>query len=129
MVSQCRQINGCKNIVGEFIQGSRGNSNCAGIITPSKGGAWRYRKAGGAPYQLEHADLISSIRSGNPINEAQNVAESTMTAIIGREACYSGQEITWDDAMKSTTRLGPKEYKFGPFEVPPVPKPGIYRFT
>lgn len=129
MFSQCRQINNCKVMVGEFVQGSGGNSNCAGIITPSKSGAWRYRKAGGAPYQLEHADLISSIRSGNPINEAQNVAESTMTAIIGREACYSGQEITWDDAMKSATRLGPKEYKFGLFEVPPVPKPGIYRFS
>jgi predicted dehydrogenase len=129
MFSQCRQINDCKNIVGEFVQGSRGNSNCADSITPVKGDAWRYRKKIGAPYQLEHADLISSIRVGEPINEAQNVAESTMTGIIGREACYSGREITWDQAMKSTTKLGPDKYEFGPFEVPPAARPGIYRFT
>jgi predicted dehydrogenase len=129
MFSQCRQINDCKGMVGEYVQGSRGNSNCADVITPKKGEAWHYGKSIGAPYQLEHGDLIASIRAGEPINEAQNVAESTMTGIIGREACYSGQEITWDQAMNSTTHLGPKKYEFGPFEVPPVPKPGIYKFT
>ncbi len=129
MFSQCRQINDTKQMVGEFVAGERGRSNCADFITPTKGEAWHYKKAIGAPYQLEHADLIASIRDGKPLNEAKNVAESTMTAILGREACYSGQEITWDDAMKSTTHLGPKEYKFGPFEVAPIARPGKYRFT
>ena len=64
---------------------------------------------GFAPYRIEHADLIASIRDGKPLNEAQNIAESTMTGILGREACYSGQEVTWDDAMKSTIPLGPKK--------------------
>jgi hypothetical protein len=73
--------------------------------------------------------LIASIRAGEPINEAQNIAESTMTAILGREAAYSGQEITWDGAMKSTTRLGPAEYELGPFDVAPVARPGVYRFS
>jgi len=129
MFSQCRQINHCNDIRGEYVLGERGKSNCENQITPTKGTPWRYRKAVGAPYQLEHADLIASIRAGEPINEAQNVAESTMTGIIGREACYSGQEITWDQAMKSTTKLGPGKYEFGPFEVPPAARPGIYRFT
>ena len=81
------------------------------------------------PTSQEHEDLIASIRAGKPINEAQTVAESTMTGILGREAGYSGQAITWDEAMKSTTHLGPKKYEFGPFEVPPVARPGIYKFT
>ena len=77
----------------------------------------------------EHEDLISSIREGNPINEARAVAESTMTGIIGREAVYSGQEIRWDEAMKSTRRLGPENYELGPYPVPDVALPGIYRFS
>ena len=54
---------------------------------------------------------------------------TTATGILGREACYSGQEINWDKAMQSTTRLGPKEFKFGPYEVPDVARPSIYKFT
>jgi predicted dehydrogenase len=129
MFSQCRQINNTRNNVGEFVAGTKGKSKCADFITPNTGEAWHFQGKVGAPYQLEHADLIASIREGKPINEAQNVAESTMTGILGREACYSGQEITWDDAMKSTTHLGPKEYKFGPFEVAPIARPGKYHFT
>jgi predicted dehydrogenase len=127
--SQARQINNCKNIVAEFVAGTKGKSDCATYITPNSGDAWEFKGAKGAPYQLEHADLIASIREGKPLNEAQNVAESTMTGILGREACYSGQEVTWDEAMKSTTRLGPKDYKFGPNPVAPVAQPGKYRFT
>jgi myo-inositol 2-dehydrogenase/D-chiro-inositol 1-dehydrogenase len=129
MFSQCRQINDTKQMVAEFVSGSKGKSNCADSITPNTGEPWQFKAKVGAPYQLEHADLIASIRDGKPLNEAQNVAESTMTGILGREACYSGQEITWDDAMKSTTHLGPKEYNFGPFEVAPIARPGKYHFT
>ena len=73
-------------------------------------------------------DLIASIRAGQPINEAQAVAESTMTAIIGREAVYSGKAVEWDAAMKSTTRLGPEKYEFGPYPMPEVAMPGRYEF-
>ena len=51
-----------------------------------------------------------------------------MTAIIGREAVYSGQAIEWDTAMKSETRLGPTRYEFGPFPTSEVAMPGQYRF-
>jgi len=66
---------------------------------------------------------------GQPLNEAQQIAESTMTGILAREACYSGQEITWDDAMKSTFVRGPEEVKFGPYEIEAVAKPGTYKFV
>ena len=73
--------------------------------------------------------MIDSIRAGSPINEAQSLAESTLTGIIGREAAYSGQTIEWDQALKSTERLGPKEYTLGPYPIPEVALPGIYRFS
>lgn len=129
MFSQSRQINGCQNIVGEHVVGSLGTSNCADSIVTKDGNRWRYRDAKPNPYQQEHENLISSIRAGNPINEARAIAESTMTGILGREAVYSGQAIEWDAAMQSNTRLGPPEYEFGPFPIPPVAMPGVYQFS
>jgi hypothetical protein len=116
--------------VGESVIGTKGTSNCADRIE-SKGGSgrWRYRGPSPSPYHQEHQDLIASILSGKPINEARTVAESTLTGIIGREAVYSGHAITWDEALKSTTRLGPADYKFGPYPTPPVAMPGQYRFS
>lgn len=129
MFSQCRQINGCKTTVGEFVLGSQGTSNCKDRWDLKDGDSWEYREKHPSGTTLEHEHLIASIRAGKPINEAQAIAESTMTAIIGREAVYSGQEISWDEAMNSTTRRGPEEYEFGPLPVAPVAKPGKYRFS
>ena len=88
-------------------------SNCSDRIDQRGGDRWRFRDKQTSAYQLEHEHLIASIRAGDPINEAQAVAESTMTGIIGREAVYSGQAVEWDAAMQSTKRLGPPEYAFG----------------
>jgi predicted dehydrogenase len=129
MFSQSRQINGCLNKVEEEVIGSAGRSNCKDRIQTNDGESWRNRERGTNPYQQEHEDLIASIRSGKPINEAQAVAEGTLTGIMGREAVYSGREITWEDALASTMRLGPDEYKFGPYPIPPIRMPGIYRFS
>jgi predicted dehydrogenase len=128
MFSQCRQINGCDNLVEETVVGTRGESNCKDHIQPKAGDAWRFREREPSPYRQEHEDLIASIRAGNPINEAQAIAESTLTGIIGREAVYSGKAITWDDAMKSEKRLGPASYEFGACPTPDVAMPGRYRF-
>ncbi len=62
---------------------------------------------------LEHADLIASIREGKAINEGRQVAESSLTAIMGRMSAYTGQEVTWDWAMNSSTLdLRPERYDF-----------------
>lgn len=127
MFSQSRQINGCQNIVGEEIVGTEGKSNCKDRIVPLKGKSWRYREEDGNPYLLEHEHLIASIGLGSPLNEAKAIAESTMTGIMGREAVYSGQALTWDDAINATKRLGPEVYEFGDYPTPPVPMPGQYR--
>jgi predicted dehydrogenase len=129
MFSQARQINGCQNLVQEAIVGTEGTSNCKDRIQPKDGKRWRFRAKELSPYKLEHEHLVASIRSGNPINEAQAIAESTMTAIIGREAAYSGQAVEWDEAMQSTDRLGPEEYKFGPLPMDDVAMPGIHQLS
>jgi predicted dehydrogenase len=126
--SQCRQINGCDQKVEEDVVGTRGQSNCSGSIRPKDGPNWRFRGKEPRAYNQEHDDLIASIRAGRPLNEAQTIAESTMTGILGREAVYSGRAVDWDEAMTSTTRLGPEKYEMGPCAVPPVAMPGTYRF-
>jgi myo-inositol 2-dehydrogenase / D-chiro-inositol 1-dehydrogenase len=128
MFSQARQINGCDNVIEEAVVGTNGTSNCRNLIKPKNGKAWRFKGSEPNAYSQEHLDLIASIRAGQPINEAQNVAESTMTGIIGREAAYSGKAIEWDAAMKSTKRLGPEKYEFGPYTAAEVPMPGRYQF-
>jgi predicted dehydrogenase len=127
--SQCRQINGCHNLVEEAVIGTAGRSNCQNAIEPKSGERWRFREREPSPYQQTHQDLINSILSGKPRNEAQANAEATMTGILGREAVYSGQTIDWEKAMQSELRLGPDQYVLGPYPMPPVPMPGIYRFT
>ena len=73
-------------------------------------------------YIQEHVHLVNAIRTGQYVNEAEQTALSTLTAIMGREAAYTGKLITWDDIMNSDQRLGPTEYVLGPvnmtFEVP-----------
>ena len=77
------------------------------------------------PYEQEHADLIQSIRDGRPLNEGKQVAESTMTAIIGRMSAYTGRTLKWDWAMNASKQdLTPPTYEMGTLPVAPVPVPG-----
>ena len=73
----------------------------------------------------EHIDLIASIRAGKPINELKQVAESTLTAIMGRMSAYTGQEVTWDQALNSKESIVPEKLAFsGSMPVPAVAIPG-----
>ena len=124
--SMCRQINGCANNVSEFIVGTKGATNCANkIFNPDGSVAWTYEGPKEQEYVEEHTDLVESIRTGKPINEARNVAESTMTAIMGRISAYSGKEASWDELMGADLRLGPTEYAWGPVTMGKVSVPGI----
>jgi hypothetical protein len=131
MFSQCRQMDGCENLVATLVDGSEGRANCQGMIWgPDGKGTWRYRNRDAPnPYEQEHVDLINSIRTGEPLNETEAVAFSTLTGIMGRESAYSGKAITWDEAMASKQDLTLDTYEFGP-ELPlaPVPMPGTYEF-
>jgi predicted dehydrogenase len=76
------------------------------------------------PYVQEHTDLIESIRSGKPINELKNVAESTLTAIMGRMSAYTGKAVTWEQALGSRQVLMPEDLTASTLPVGPVPVPG-----
>ncbi len=124
LFSQCRQMNGCENLVAEGVHGTNGWSNCANLIEPVDGERWRYRNRNAPnPYEQEHVDLINSIRSGKPLNEARAVAESTLMGIMGRDSAYSGQAVTWEQALNSERDWSPPAYAFGDLPFPEVPKP------
>jgi len=117
MTSMCRHWNRCDGGVFEDIVGTKGRSNGHDM---GPGG----RSPSG--YVQEHIALIASMRgTGKYYNEAMQVAESTMTAIMGRESAYTGKELRWDDFMKSELSLLPKNLSFDA-EIPvrPIPVPG-----
>ncbi len=90
---------------------------------------WRYRGEKVNMYDEEHKALFASIRSGQPINNGLYMSRSTMMAILGRMATYTGQEITWEQAINSTEKLGPEKYEWGSLPVAPVAMPGITQFS
>jgi predicted dehydrogenase len=123
--SECRQIDGCANDVSEHVYGTDGSCHMDGGNWRIVGkNAWKHDGANNDPYQTEHDDLFASIRSGNLLNEGQMVAESTMSAILGRMATYTGKVVTWDEALASNDVWGPEKLEFGPLAVDAVPVPG-----
>ncbi|MFN0196759.1 MAG: Gfo/Idh/MocA family protein [Planctomycetaceae bacterium] len=105
MFSQCRHIQNCWSSVSEYAHGSRGSTNISGSQINAGDSIWKYEGKRTDPYQVEHDDLFAAIRSGTPYNEGENGAMSTMTAILGRLATYSGKVIPWDKALKSEVAL------------------------
>ncbi|MCA9084626.1 MAG: Gfo/Idh/MocA family oxidoreductase [Planctomycetaceae bacterium] len=108
MFSQCRQIPGCVNQVAEFAHGDKGVAELSQVQCSIRQGAqeiWKSERKAANPYQVEHDDLFDAIRNNKPYNEAVNGAMSTMTAILGRMATYSGKRIQWDEAIASELSL------------------------
>jgi myo-inositol 2-dehydrogenase / D-chiro-inositol 1-dehydrogenase len=124
VLSMCRQIQGTRGKIGEHFAGTKGTSDACSRITGAQ--PWTYEKPERpvTGYVQEHTDLVASIRAGRPLNELKQVAESTLTAIMGREAAYTGQEVTWDEMLNAEQDLRPPRMAFGPLDVPPVPMPG-----
>jgi predicted dehydrogenase len=122
MASHCRQYNNAPQNVSERIVGTKGVIDTASL-----------RNAQNAvdPYVQEHSDMMASILGTGPyINEAMTVAESTMTCLMGREAAYSGQKVTWDMMMNSQLDILPKSFDYkDKVPVPPLPVPGVYKFV
>ena len=126
MASQCRQIQGCANNVTESLVGTRGRAftDNSGKYSITGAKAWKFDGKDNQPYVQEHADFIAAIRAGKPYNELKTVAESTLTAIMGRMSAYTGKIVTWDQALNSKEQLVPANLTLGPLPTPPVPVPG-----
>jgi predicted dehydrogenase len=126
VLSMCRQINNCGSgdRIAERVVGTKGYADVdRGVIEGEK--PFQYNGPDPDHYVQEMADLIASIRTGTPINEGRQVAESTMDAIMGRMSAYTGRALKWDWAMTaSKLDLTPPQYGWGDFPVEPVAIPG-----
>jgi predicted dehydrogenase len=123
VMSMCRHTPKSTTRIAERVVGTRGSSDCTNSIIGAK--AYTFNGATPNPYVVEHTDLIASIRKGEPLNEGEQVAISTMTAIGGRISAYTGREIKWQWLMEaSKLDIFPKECKPGPGLFTPVPIPG-----
>jgi predicted dehydrogenase len=106
--SYCRHTLGCWNSVSEHVVGTKGSAEVSGHIIRGET-PWKFRAEGAKnPYQQEHDDLFDAILNNKPFNEGEDGANSTMTAILGRMATYSGKMLEWDDAIKSKVDLMPE---------------------
>jgi predicted dehydrogenase len=112
---QARQQPGTWTHVSDNVHGTKGATTLGtgawglGALTPRDLRSKRYQADN--PYQREHDDLMASIRGNGPYRmEADYGATSSMTAVMGRMATYSGQLLTWEQATRSELRLAPKEY-------------------
>lgn len=120
--SMCRQMYTPHRRVGEHLVGTKGTSEPGEFIKGSKEYVWEGEATN--PYVQEHTDLIASIRAGKPLNEGRALAESTMAAVMGRMAAYTGAEITLDYVMgECDLELMPAALEFGPIPTPAVAVP------
>ena len=135
MHSMCRQIDGCSSKVSEFIQGSKGSWNSeTNEIKDLEGNViWKYDEEKLKqefqqfdPYTLEHVDWVNHIRKGTAHEEASECAASCMAGIMGREAAYTGQTVTWDEMTQSPIDYLPEKLELGPLDLASmtVPVPG-----
>jgi myo-inositol 2-dehydrogenase/D-chiro-inositol 1-dehydrogenase len=125
-LSMCRQISYCANEIGEYLVGTKGMCHVNAFeINGKRLYTDKEKRKHPNPYVQEHTDLIESIRSGKPLNELKNVAESTLTAIMGRMSAYTGKRVTWEQALNSKEQLMPDSLTWDtPMPVPPVATPG-----
>jgi predicted dehydrogenase len=131
-----RDIPGCYSDVSDVIIGTKGRA-----LMPSKPRiegqkAWHYQGPTPSMYDVEHQELFEGIRSGKPINNGKYMCVCTMLGILGEMACYTGQEITWEQALASKQSYALPRYgwdveppvKPGPNGQYPTAMPGITQF-
>lgn len=122
---RCRQQDPCQVDVTDTVYGTKGILHIATTRAHITGeNPWRHRGKDGNMYVAEHEALYKAIREDKPINNGGYMATSTMTALLGREAAYSGQEVKWDDLMASDVVLGPDKLDWTELPVDPIRKPG-----
>ncbi len=128
ILSMCRHWDNTPGNVSERFAGTKGFSNPGWNIRGETN--WNFSGGGQNAYVQEHVDLIKAIRSGNPINEGRQVSESTMSAIMGRTAAYTGMEITWEQMLNSQDNLFPDlSDPKAPIPVRPPAVPGQTKFV
>lgn len=128
---QTRQQNGCHGENLDRIIGAEGVAYIDGwsnkfLIEGMR--PWKYEGAGNDMYQTEHDELFASIRAGKGLNQGVSMAHSTLAGIMGRMSAYTGQRITWQQALESKENLTPEHWEFGPGIDVAVATPGKTKF-
>lgn len=128
--SQCRHTRGAMSRVSEVIVGTKGRAYAGKIVDMDGKTVWTASKVPKGqeanPYQIEHNELYRHIREDLPKNDAHRTAASTMTAILGRMATYSGLEVKWDQAIASKNTIMPAEYGWDKDPGPKMGANGLY---
>ena len=130
MFSYCRHIPNCWNSFSQHAHGCNGTASIVGHGTAElnvRGKEPQRWKRSHDGHQIEHDDLFAALLAGKPYNEADYGVSSTMTAILGRMASYSGKVVKWDDAINSQLDLFPKRLEWDATpKVLPDPETGLY---
>ena len=128
LFANCRQMAGCSTDVSDHLIGTKGRAEMMRAVIEGEH-PWRYRGDKPNMYEEEHRALFRAIRSGSPINNGTYMARSTMMAIMGRMAAYTGQTLSWDQCLNSSENLTPASYEWGDVPVPQVAMPGLTKFS
>ncbi|MBE7502966.1 MAG: Gfo/Idh/MocA family oxidoreductase [Verrucomicrobiales bacterium] len=126
-----RQIAGCYSDNSDYVMGEKGTGTIKGWAAPiiKAGDTWRYRGAANNMYQTEHDELFAALRAGRPINDGDWMVKSTLAAIMGRQAAYTGQEITWEQALNSEEKFVPDNLTWDmALPIKPLAVPGKTKF-
>ena len=126
-----RQMEGCYNENSDYLLGADGTCTIGRGPAPHIDGKtnWAWTGQEYNMYQREHDLLFASIRKHQPMNDGKRMATSTLLAMMGRMAAYTGQQITWDQALNSQEQLVPATIEWtGSHEVPPRAQPGVTKF-
>jgi myo-inositol 2-dehydrogenase/D-chiro-inositol 1-dehydrogenase len=128
----CRQIEGCYNENSDYIMGTKGVMTIGRGPLPRIEGqnTWTFEGTKNDMYQHEHDVLFAAIRKGEAINNGERMATSTLLGIMGRMAAYTGQTVTWDQAMNSQERIFPEKLEWSmSLPVAPMARPGITKLA
>lgn len=121
-----RQIAGCMGDNSDWVNGSTGIGTISGAVSIKGAQNWAWEGPVKNMYQVEHDELFASIRSGKPINDGIRMAHSTLAGLMGRMAAYTGQEVTWEQAMNSQDKLFPENLTWDmKLPIAPMAKPGV----
>jgi hypothetical protein len=122
-----RQISNCYSDNSDYLMGAAGTGTIKGWNPPliKAKETWRYDGAKNDMYQTEHNEFFASIRKGEPINDGDWMAKSTLMAIMGRTAAYTGQELTWEQALNLQDKLVPDQLEWSmKLPIAPMATPG-----
>jgi myo-inositol 2-dehydrogenase / D-chiro-inositol 1-dehydrogenase len=125
----CRHWVNTPSQLKDYVLGTKGMADVFGnaITGPNK---WRYRgQKTYSMYQVEHDEMFAAIRAGKPINNGEEAAGTTLLALMGRTAAYTGEVITPEMILTSKEDLSPPRYEFGALTPAPIPVPGTAKFA